>query len=402
MARQTPQEAFRRRRTRDDSPAVVLQASGPNALGVIRSLGRAGVPVIATDHEPRAAGLVSRYAEPGVVANPLTEPERFADELIALGRGRARGGVLFPTHDEAIAALGPRQDEVDEVLRRPWTPWPGVDAIMDKEHQHAVARGIGFPVPRTVTPDGEADLAAIARELRFPMVLKPRNAPEFRHRFRAHLLTAADPEELRRAWEQAGPYEPQICEVIPGDDSCLWTYGSYRDSSGRALAAFTGRKLRQTPPGFGAARAAESRWDRALAARCDALLDALGYHGISQVEVKRDPRDGRDHLIEVNARAWLWIGLATACGVNLPLACWLDATGRPRTWAPGHRDGRRWLLLGTHLVSSAAELRRGEWTAGPFLRTLRPPVRDGVIDPRDPRPALAVYDRLARRILRRA
>ena len=31
------------------APAVVLQASGPNALGIIRSLGREGVPVIACD-----------------------------------------------------------------------------------------------------------------------------------------------------------------------------------------------------------------------------------------------------------------------------------------------------------------------------------------------------------------
>jgi predicted ATP-grasp superfamily ATP-dependent carboligase len=383
-------------------PAVVLQASGPNALAIIRGLGREGVPVIACDHDPHAVGLVSRYAGAAITANPLTEPERFVEDLLELGRGRGRGGVLYATHDEAIAALGPRQAEVDALFRRPWTPWPEVDAIMDKEHQHAVAREHGFPVPATVTPASEADLGAVARELRFPVVLKPRNAPEFRHRFRAHLLTAADPEELRRAWEQAGPYDPQVCEVIPGDDSRLWTYGSYRDAAGRALAAFTGRKLRQWPVGFGAARAAESWWDPDLAARCDALLDALGYHGISQVEVKRDERDGRDYLIEVNARAWLWIGLATECGVNLPLACWLDAVGRPRTWPPGHRSGRRWVLLTKHLVGSAGEIRRREWSPGPFLASLRPPVRDGVFDPRDPRPAFALYERHARRLWRRA
>jgi D-aspartate ligase len=384
------------------SPAIVLQASGPNALGIVRGLGRAGVPVIACDHDPHAPGLVSRYATPAHTADPLTEPERFVADLLELGRGRGRGGVLFATHDEAIAALGPREAEVDELFRRPWTPWPAVDAIMDKGHQHAVARSIGFPVPATVTPDGDGDLEAATRELRFPLVLKPRNAPAFRHRFRAHLLEARDPEELRRGWELAAPYDPQVCEVIPGDDSRLWTYGSYRDASGQALAAFTGRKLRQWPVGFGAARAAESRWDPDLAARCDALLDALGFHGISQVEVKRDPRDGRDHLIEVNARAWLWIGLATDCGVNLPLACWLDAVGRPRSWPPGHRDGRRWVLLTKHLVGSVGEVRRGEWSARPFLESLRPPVHDAVFDPRDPRPALALYERLARGRRRRA
>lgn len=379
-------------------PAIVLQASGPNALAIIRSLGRVGVPVIACDHDPHALGMVSRHAEPAVVASPLREPERFADDLLALGRGRGRGGVLFATHDEALTALGPRQDEVDAAFRRPWTPWPRLGDVMDKDHQHEVARSIGFPVPATVVPGDGDDVVEAAGGLRFPVVIKPRNAPEFRHRFGAQLLQAGGPEELRRLWEDAAPYAPQVCEVIPGDDSCLWTYGSYRDAAGRALARFTGRKLRQWPVGFGSARAAESRWDPGLAARADALLDALGFHGISQVEVKRDPRDGRDHLIEVNARPWLWIGLATSCGVNLPLACWLDAVGRPRTWPAGHRSGRRWVLLSKHLVGSGREIRRGEWSAGGFLATLRPPVEDGVLDPRDPRPALALYGRHARRL----
>ncbi len=135
-------------------PAVVLQASGPNALAIIRSLGRTGVPVIACDHDPAAIGLVSRYSTAAITANPLTEPERFADDLLALGRGAGRGGVLYATHDEAVAALGPRQAEVDELFRRPWTPWPEVNAIMDKEHQHRVARETGFPVPATVDPRG--------------------------------------------------------------------------------------------------------------------------------------------------------------------------------------------------------------------------------------------------------
>jgi D-aspartate ligase len=382
-------------------PAVVLQASGPQALAIIRSLGRTGVPVIACDHDPAAIGMVSRYSTAALTANPLTEPERFVDDLLALGRGAGRGGVLYATHDEAIAALGPRQAEVDELFRRPWTPWPAVDAVMDKEHQHRVARETGFPVPATVTPGDDGDLEAAIRELRFPLVLKPRNAPEFRHRFRAHLLRADDPEQLRRMWDEIAPYHPQVCEVIPGDDSRLWTYGSYRGASGQALVRFTGRKLRQWPVGFGAARAAEARWDPGLADRCDALLDALGYHGISQVEVKRDPRDGRDHLIEVNARAWLWIGLATTCGVNLPLACWLDAIGRPRTWPAGHLDGRRWVLLTKHLMGSAGELRRGEWSARPFIGSLRPPIEDAVLDLRDPRPAFALYERLARRLAAR-
>ena len=383
-----------------DPPAIVLQASGPNALGIVRSLGRAGVRVIACDHDRHALGMLSRYATPARTADPLAEPEAFMDDLLALGRGAGAGGVLFATHDEAIAAIGPHEARVDALVRRPWSPWATMSATIDKGHQHATARRIGFPVPATVTPEDEADVVALASGLRFPVILKPRYAPEFRRRFRAQVLEAGDARALRRAWDLAAEYRPQISEVIPGDDAQLWTLGSYRDAAGRPLASFTGRKLRQWPPRFGTARAAESHWDPDLAARCHALLDALDFHGISQVEVKRDPRDGRDNLIEVNPRSWLWVGLATACGVNLPYACWLDAIGRPHARPDGHRGDRRWLLAGKHLVGSAREIRAGDWSLAPFLASVRPPFTEGVIDLRDPRPALALYGRTLRRRLR--
>jgi predicted ATP-grasp superfamily ATP-dependent carboligase len=358
--------------------------------------------VVACDSDPRALGLASRYATPALTADPLTEPERFVDDLIALGRRLRRPGVLFATHDEAIAAIGPREAEVDRWFRRPWSDWASMSMTMDKGGQHAAARRIGFPVPGTLDPgEGDDPVAALrAAGLRFPVILKPRYAPEFRRRFRAQVLRADDPDALRRAWEDAAPYGPQIQEVIPGGDDALWTLGSYRDASGTPLASFTGRKLRQWPPQFGTARAAEARWDADLARRCHELLDALSFHGISQVEVKRDHRDGRDHLIEVNPRSWLWIGLATASGVNIPYACYLDATGAPRTWPDGHRDGLRWMLAGKHLVASVREVRSGRWEAGAFLHTLRPPFRDGVLDARDPRPAVGLYGRMLKRGLR--
>ena len=383
-----------------DPPAIVLQASGPNALGIIRSLARAGVRVIACDHDPRALGLLSRHATPARTADPLAEPERFLADLTALARAEG-GGVLFATHDEAVAAIGPHEAALEGLVRRPWSPWATMSAVLDKGHQHATARRIGFPVPATVTPDDDADVAAAARELRFPMILKPRYAPDFRRRFRAQVLEAADPEELRRAWELAAEYRPQISEVIPGGDDQLWTLGSYRDARGRPLASFTGRKLRQWPPRFGTARAAEARWDPDYAARGHALLDALEFHGISQVETKRDRRDGRDYLIEVNPRSWLWVGLATRVGVNLPYVAWRDAVGRPEALPPGHRDGVRWILAAKHLTGSLREIRRGEYGVRDFLATLRPPVTDGVLDPRDPRPALALYGRSLRAGARR-
>lgn len=379
------------------SVAVVMQASGPNALGIIRALGRVGVASIAADVDPGALGARSRYARGHRTADPLVDPARFVDDLEALGRSLPEKSVLFATHDEALEAIGPHEARLAQWFHIPWSPWATLERILDKGHQHATARSIGFPVPETVEPRDESDVRAAAAELRFPMILKPRNSPEFRRRFRTQVLETADADGLLRAWEQAAPFHPQISEVIPGGDDRLWTLGSYRDATGRPLASFTGRKLRQWPPRFGTARSAEARWDPALAARCHALLDALDFHGISQVEVKRDPRDGRDYLIEVNPRSWLWISLATRVGVNLPQACVLDATGHPRAWPTGHRSGVRWTLGVKHVIAGAREVRRGEWSAGALAASLRPPIVDGVLDWRDPRPAFGQYLRLLRR-----
>ena len=377
---------------------VVLQASGPNALGIIRALGREGVPVMATDHDPRAMGLRSRHAAEVVLPDPVDAPGQFVDQLAVLGESLAARGVLFPTHDEAIEAIGPHEERLSRWFDMPWSPWDHLRPYLDKSAQHAAARRIGFPVPATVEPADEADLASAIHELRFPVILKPRVDPAgFKRAFGRQVLEAADGEELREQWHRAAVHMPQVCEVIPGGDDCLWTLGSYRDAAGRPLASFTGRKLRQWPPGFGTARAAEAWWDPGLAGRCHALLDEMGFHGISQVEVKRDPRDGRDHLIEVNPRSWLWISLATEVGVNIPLAAYLDTTGAPRTWPEGHRSDVRWVLSARHLPATAAEVRQGRWGRGAAASTLRPPVVDGVLSLADPLPGVGQVRRIVRR-----
>ncbi len=387
---------------RSHAPAVILQASGPNSLGIARALGREGVRVVATDHRPDAIAMHSRYCEAATLREPLGDQVGFVDDLLALGERLGDRPVLFATHDEVLAAIATREDEVRELFRVPWSPWADMQVTIDKGGQHAAAARIGFPIPATVDPDHDADpVAAVADAgLRYPVILKPRYAPDFRRRFGAQVLQANGPAALAQAWVDAVAYGPQIQEVIPGDDDCFWTVGSYRGADLTRYATFTGRKIRQWPAHFGTARAAESRWDPELADRAHALLDELRFHGISQVEVKRDPRDGRDYLIEVNPRAWLWNSLATKVGVNLPLACYLDAIGRPRTWSSGHRSGVRWVLTAKHLVASAREIRRGDWNVKAFAASIRPPVIDGALDVHDPKPALHQYAGLLRRLRR--
>jgi predicted ATP-grasp superfamily ATP-dependent carboligase len=174
-------------------------------------------------------------------------------------------------------------------------------------------------------------------------------------------------------------------ERIPGGDDCLWTVGSYVDAGGRALGVFCGRKLLQAPRGAGTCRVGEAVWDGTAVEGALRLLVELGFHGISQVEYKRDPRDGSLRLMEVNARLWQWHSLASDCGVDLVVQAYRDAIGLPvPALTSEHAGRRRWVALVRHLRESRREHLGMRRTLSP----LRPPFSEPVFSLRDPMPGV--------------
>jgi predicted ATP-grasp superfamily ATP-dependent carboligase len=172
-----------------------------------------------------------------------------------------------------------------------------------------------------------------------------------------------------------------VQEWIPGGDDALYTLGSYVAEDGRALGVFSGRKLRQTPRSIGTARVAEAVWIDEVVDRGRALLRELGLWGISQVEFKRDPRDGEYKLIEVNPRLWEWHGLAAACGVDLALIAYRDVTGEHVEPVRMRAGAKRWAIT---LARRARP------------RPQRPPYVDAMWARDDPRPALVHVARVVR------
>jgi predicted ATP-grasp superfamily ATP-dependent carboligase len=189
-------------------------------------------------------------------------------------------------------------------------------------------------------------------------------------------------------------------DIVPGGDEELYTLGSYLDADSRPLAQFTGHKLRQHPPRFGHVSMAESRWVPELAESGLRLLRELGYHGVSQVEFKRDPRDGRYRLMEVNARHWMWHSLASACGVNLSLTAYRDAIGEP-CFAPRQVDGPKWVVSLTDARDAFSRWRHGQERLLPWLMSYRHVRVDGLYSVRDPLPGALVTVRQLRRIMTR-
>lgn len=310
-----------------------------NGLAAIRSLGRAGIPVLALDHRAGPLGFRSRYAQPVPVPDPAVDEDGF----IAAVAGTGAPGVVFPTHDPPLNALARNRDRLDGFLF-PFPGWDVLEAIQDKRHQLEAATAAGVDTPETRYPASAGEARAAATEIGLPILVKPRHPDGFKRRFAKQAFRCESLDEVERAYEEAKPFGPMVQELVPGGDDELYSLGSYLRADGEPLGLFSGRKLRQTPPGIGTCRVAEAAWVQEVVDAGLSLLRELGFHGISQVEFKRDPRDGRYKLMEVNPRLWQWHGLATACGVDLPVIAYRDLIGEKVEPVSMNGAGRRWAI----------------------------------------------------------
>jgi predicted ATP-grasp superfamily ATP-dependent carboligase len=111
--------------------------------------------------------------------------------------------------------------------------------------------------------------------------------------------------------------EVVLQEFIPGDDSLGVNYNSYF-WDGEAIIEFTAEKLRNAPPRFGSPRVIMSKDMPEVIAPGRKILQAMGFHGFSCTEFKKDPRDDVYKLMEVNGRHNLSSQLAVSCGINFP------------------------------------------------------------------------------------
>jgi D-aspartate ligase len=358
--------------------AVVAEVGWANGLAAIRSLGRHGLRVIAVDSKTYALGFRSRYAESRLAPDPIDDEDGYIAAIKAIARETDGLLPVFPTHDEHLNALARHASELDASYRFPFPSWDVLESIQSKRHQLDTAERIGFPIPRTFHPRTPEEAQAAGAELGFPLVVKPAANVGFRRTHKVQLFRCENAAELARAYEDAAPYEPMVQELVPGGAEEMYTLGSYLSADDEALGLFSGRKLRQTRGFTGVARVGEAVWVDEVVEQGLALLRALSFHGISQVEMIRDPRDGRYKLIEVNPRLWQWHGLAAAVGVDLPWIAYRDLIGERLPPVLRHESGKRWAITVMAGASHAVQRR---------------PYVDAVFARDDPKPAAVHFAR---------
>ena len=354
-------------------PAVVLGGSC-NGLSFARSLGRRGVPVLVLDSE-RSFGTRSRYAK-GVLLPPA---DQFEDEWLAfldrLGSRLAVPTVLFPTGDLYSLLVARHRDALQRHYRFLIPELATLERIVNKPGHYAAARAAGIPIPGLRLPTSVADADAMAADVEYPCLLKPHASFAATGRLGRKVVVVHSREELVAEYIRITSMDIplMIQEIIPGDDSAIFTHWAFWDANGRERAWVVKQKLRQYPPGFGDGSFQMTVDAPRVAELSRRLLTAMSYRGFVAVEFKWDARDDTYRLMEINPRTESGNQLAIAAGVDFPWIGYRYLTGADRSDEPATR-GR----IGVKYVNEEWDLktylvlrRSGVLSLAAWLKSLR-------------------------------
>jgi D-aspartate ligase len=358
-------------------------------LGVVRSLGRRGIPVYVVDDEASIA-RASRFSKRAVRVPSLRDEPSTLDALERLRREHGlEGWVLFPTREETVAALARNRSVLARSFRVPTPGWDTIRHAWDKRATYRLARKLGIPTPRTWSLLEESELRNV--DVRGPVVIKPAIKEHFFYATHAKAWRADTESDLRRHFRQAssivGVEEVIIQELIPGDGHQQYSYCAFF-KEGEAVASMTVRRRRQHPSDFGRASTyVETVEPAGLEEPSVRFLRAIGYYGLVEVEYKLDPRDGEYKLLDVNPRTWGYHSVGPAAGVDFPYLLFCDQLGYEIPRAHG-RPGVRWIRLVTDVPNAVVDMRARRLRPRDYLASLRGVDTEAVFSVRDPLPGM--------------
>jgi D-aspartate ligase len=371
-------------------PGVVVLGSDFKALGVIRSLGRHGVPALVIDSQPRSAWF-SRYVTGRFSWEGSMEDPRLADRLLQLGRQHSlQGWMLVAAQDDAVGTVSQHHEALAMTYRLTTPPWEVVRWAFDKRMTDRMAHEVAVPYPTTRYPTQESDLDGI--DLQFPVIIKPAISIRMQHSARLKALPAANLAELhtqyRAATRLVSPDEIMVQEIIPGNGASQVSVATLC-VDGEITQAMTARRRRQYPIDYGLGSSfVESVHLPELLDPAERILRYMRASGMVEVEFKQDPRDGIYKLLDINIRPWGWHTLCIACGLDLPYIQYQDVVLGQASPTLIPRYGTRWIRLATDLPAGMQELRAGMTTPWKYLRSLVGHNTYSVLNVRDPLPAL--------------
>lgn len=328
--------------------ALVLDGNENQAVACVRSLARAGHSVWVGSSSSWAKAGLSRSSA-GTFTYP--DPEQSVDAFVRRIVNEARvvpGTLVLPMTERTTLPLSAQREGLLTVgARLVLPPHPVVVRAFDKWEITRLAQSLGVATPHTTVLSDGAQVHLLAKNLRFPAVLKPRTSFEVDS---GGVRATGRPVYARDAGEFAAAYGElsRRCGDVLAQEFVEGIGAGYFAllREGELRAEFAHRRIRDVhPTGSGSSVRVSVEPPSELREAALTILRALNWHGVAMVEFRVRP-DGAPVLLEINGRFWNSLPLAIYAGTDFPALLARMAEHGDVERPSGFRTGVRcrWLL----------------------------------------------------------
>jgi predicted ATP-grasp superfamily ATP-dependent carboligase len=302
------------------------------------------------DHDANAVGFSSRYCRVSVCAPPDLDDHAMLARIEAVADRLGGTPVLLATSDEFLLLISRNRKRLAERFRLLLADESLLEVLIDKRRMRTLATAHGLPAPRDVTVNSELDLEIAAQDVGFPCLLKSAYSKPGGHSADLGKIRVDNYPQMKAAYATLATLDPRIIvqEFLDGSCDLIALYNAYFDASGRPVAVFTGRKLRQYPVEFGTACLSECCPMPEIALLVTQFFQSIGYRGPVDVGMKFDPRDGRYKVLDINPRLGQnYRAYIADDGSDLGWLAYQELAGespyRPGPWRTTNKV-RRWII----------------------------------------------------------
>ena len=297
------------------STVLITNYSYKNALAAVRDIGSKGINVRTCGPQIRnKVASLSKYSSGySLYTSPKENVNRFVTDIRRILSTREYE-MIIPIGVDTTIPISYNKEELSEYARVPVADYEILENAHDKYKTTEIARSVGVPVPETSIISGES----IEEEsFEYPLVIKARKGAAGSGT--RYITSEDDFSKVVREFHQKKSdgifdYErPMVQEYIPGDlmDVCVLF------NRGRPRAALAQRRVITYPPSGGVGIVNETVEDPELIELALKLLKRMNWHGVAQVEFKKDG-NGVPRLMEINPKFWGTLELSIAAGLNFP------------------------------------------------------------------------------------
>jgi predicted ATP-grasp superfamily ATP-dependent carboligase len=339
--------------------AIIIEGH-VQGLSNTRALGEQGIPVYVIDKN-NCIARYSKYCKKFFFCPDFKTPEFISFLTDLAKKEKLQNWLLLPSNDHAVYNLSTNKELLSAHFKLITPEISVVEKIYNKETLIKTALKTQTPVPKSWFPenfDSNFDYS-------FPCLVKGKFGLNFYKKTGKKAFMANNKDELNTILAelktQIDINELFIQELLPYKINKTVSYTAFC-IDGEIKSHWTGIKLREHPINFGTATYCQSIENEHLVSYSKELLREINYTGVCEVEYLLDSRDNTFKLIEINARTWLWVGLAKQCGINYAPMIYNYVNNIENTYFFKYDIDKKWMHYLTDIPFSITGLLKGYYS----------------------------------------